>query len=387
MFLPAIAFLSLMIWLFLLLFWGRFWLAEQKLELQTTELEAYPSVCAIVPARNEADVLPTSLRSLLSQDYSGTFSVLLIDDQSSDNTAIIAKTTAQQLSQTNKLQVISGQKLPIGWTGKLWAIKQGIDYVQKQSSPDYFLFTDADIKHDANNLSQLVAQAEQKQCDLVSLMVLLRCDSFWSKLLIPAFVFFFQKLYPFPLVNNPQSVIAAAAGGCILISRQALESIGGIETIKDALIDDCALAKAVKAGGSASIWLGLTDSTSSLRPYDSLKSIWDMVARTAFTQLNYSPWLLIGALLGMVLVYIVAPISLLVGILATNWLLTLVGLLTWLLMSLAYLPTIKLYSLTFVWVFALPAIAFLYTLMTLDSAIRYWQGQGGAWKGRVYQNP
>ncbi|MGK7937038.1 MAG: glycosyltransferase [Xenococcaceae cyanobacterium] len=386
MFLLAIAILSLIIWLFLLLFWGRFWLADQKLEPQTTELESYPSVCAIVPARNEADVLPLSLRSLLTQDYPGTFSVVLIDDRSTDDTATIAHQIAQQLSQTNRLQIISGKPLPNGWTGKLWAMKQGIDYAQEQALPDYFWLTDADIHHNVSNLSELVAQAQQKKCDLVSLMVLLRCTNFWEKLLIPAFVFFFQKLYPFPWVNNPKSKMAAAAGGCILLSRQALESIGGIATIKDALIDDCALAKAVKSGKSASIWLGLTDSTTSLRPYDSLRSIWDTVARTAFTQLQYSPWLLVGTFLGMSLVYLVAPASLIVGIGTGNWLLTLTSLLTWLLMSVAYLPTIKLYRLSWLWAVSLPAIAFLYTLMTLDSAFKHYRGQGGAWKGRVYQN-
>ncbi len=385
MFLLAIAILSLIIWLFLLLFWGRFWLADQKLEPQTTELAYYPSVCAIVPARNEAEVLPISLRSLLTQDYPGKLSVVLVDDQSTDETATVAYQIAQQLSQTNRLKVISGKQLPDGWTGKLWAMKQGIDYAKQQTSPDYFLLTDADIHHNVSNLSQLVAQGQQKQCDLVSLMVLLRCTSFWEKLLIPAFVFFFQKLYPFPWVNNPKSKMAAAAGGCILLSSKALESIGGIATIKDALIDDCALAKAVKSGKSA-IWLGLTDLTTSLRPYNSLRSIWDTVARTAFTQLHYSPWLLLGTLLGMSLVYLVAPIVLILGIRDGNWLLTLISLLTWLLMSIAYLPTIKLYRLSWLWTFSLPAIAFLYTLMTLDSAFKHYRGQGGAWKGRVYQN-
>ena len=392
MFLSAIAFLSLIIWLFLLLFWGGFWLADQKLATQTTQLEYYPSVCAIVPARNEAAVLPLSLSSLLTQDYPGEFTVILVDDCSTDKTADTAKQIAEKLSRSDKLTIIAGQPLPPNWTGKLWAMKQGIDYAQKHTSPDYFLLTDADIQHDTNNLSQLVIQAQQQNCDLVSLMVLLRCNSFWEKLLIPAFVFFFQKLYPFPWVNKPTSKTAAAAGGCILLNRQALERIGGINAIKDALIDDCALAKTVKTSKSdkqesqpTSIWLGLTESTYSLRAYDSLQSIWDMVARTAFTQLHYSPWLLMGTLVGMSLVYLVAPVNLIVGILTTNWLLILISLLTWMLMGLAYFPTIKLYRLSFFWAFSLPAIAFLYTLMTVDSAIRHWRGQGGAWKGRVYQ--
>ena len=392
MFLLAIAFLSLTIWLFLLLFWGRFWLAEQKLEPSAVELESYPSVCAIVPARNEAEVLPVSLPSILTQDYPGQFTTILIDDGSSDKTAEIAQQVAEKLSPANKLIIIDGQPLPPNWAGKLWAIKQGIDYAQKQILPDYFLFTDADIKHDTNNLSQLVMQAQQQNRDLVSLMVLLRCHSLWEKLLIPAFVFFFQKLYPFAWVNDPNSKIAAAAGGCILLRSAALERIGGIEAIKDALIDDCALAKAVKTGKSekeetqpASIWLGLTQSTYSLRAYDSLRSIWNLVARTAFTQLHYSPWLLLGTLVGMSLVYLVAPVNLIASIFTANWLLVLMSLLTWVVMSLAYLPTIKLYRLSWLWAVSLPAIAFLYALMTVDSAIKYWRGQGGAWKGRVYQ--
>ena len=380
----AIAFLSLIIWLFLLSFWGRFWLADQKLDEQVAKLEAYPSVCAIIPARNEAEVLPLSLASLLTQDYQGEFSIILVDDGSTDKTADVAQQIAKKY-QSERLTIIAGSSLPPNWTGKLWAMKQGIDYAQKHISPDYFLLSDADIQHDVNNLSRLVIQAQQKNCDLVSLMVLLRCDSFWEKLLIPAFVFFFQKLYPFPWVNNPHSQMAAAAGGCILINRQALTRIGGIDGIKDALIDDCALAKAVKTSKSenqvnqpTSIWLGLTESTYSLRVYDSLKSIWDMVARTAFTQLHYSPWLLLGTLVGMSLVYLVAPVNLIGGILTSNWLLFLISFLTWLLMGLAYFPTIRLYRLSFFWAFALPAIAFLYTLMTIDSAIKHWRGQGGA---------
>jgi hopene-associated glycosyltransferase HpnB len=384
----AIAFLSLIIWIFLLLFWGQFWRADRRLELQETKLQSYPSVCAVIPARNEADLLPNALRSLLTQDYSGVFSIVLVDDRSTDGTAEVAQTIAEQLEKTDKLTIISGEPLPNGWTGKLWAIEQGIRYASQQT-PDYFLFTDADIEHDNNNLARLVTKAEKDNLDLVSLMVLLRCQSFWEKFLIPAFVFFFQKLYPFPWVNNPHKKTAAAAGGCILLSRQALERIGGIEVVRQALIDDCALARAIKSSAHkdnqlASIWLGLTDSTRSLRPYDSLQTIWDMVARTAYSQLNYSPWLLLGTVLAMSLVYLAAPFSLLIGLLTANWLLTSIALLTWLLMSLAYLPTVKLYQISPLWAVGLPAIAFLYTLMTIDSALRSWRGRGGAWKGRVY---
>lgn len=385
----AIAFLSLAIWIFLLLFWGQFWRADRRLEQQEKKLASYPSVCAIIPARNEADLLPTALRSLLNQDYPGVFSVILVDDRSTDGTAKVAQEIAEQLAQTEKLTIISGEPLPTGWTGKLWAIEQGIRYASQQT-PDYFLLTDADIEHDNKNLCRLVTKAERDNLDLVSLMVLLRCKSFWEKLLIPAFVFFFQKLYPFPWVNNPHKKTAAAAGGCILLRRQAWERIGGIGVIRQALIDDCALAQAIKQSSThkdnqlTSIWLGLTESTRSLRSYDSLTTIWDMVARTAYSQLNYSPWLLLGTVLAMSLVYLAAPLSLLAGILTANWLLASIGLLTWLLMSLAYLPTVRLYQISPLWAVCLPAIAFLYTLMTIDSALRSWRGRGGAWKGRVH---
>ncbi|WP_036485496.1 glycosyltransferase [Myxosarcina sp. GI1] len=382
-----IACLSLIIWLFLILFWGKFWLADRRINLDNTKLESYPAIWAIIPARNEADVLPISLPSLLNQDYVGSFSIALVDDQSTDDTTKVAKKTASALQQTEKINIISGKPLPNNWKGKLWAVKQGIDFANEQTpAPDYFLLTDADIKHDRHNLTQLVTKAETEHLDLVSLMVLLRCKSFWEKLLIPAFVFFFQKLYPFSLVNNPNSSIAAAAGGCILIRRQALENIGGIEAIAQALIDDCALAKAIKFNSDKKnkIWLGLTETTTSLRAYEDLKTIWDTIARTAFTQLNYSALLLIGTVLGMLLVYLVPPISIILGLAIHNYSFAIVGLLTWLLMTVAYLPTVKLYQISFFWALCLPAITFLYTLMTIDSAIKHWQGKGGSWKGRTY---
>ena len=377
----TLTFLSLIIWLFLLLFWGRFWLANQRIDQTDNILTNYPSVVAIIPARNETAVLPISLPSLLSQDYPGSFTIILVDDNSTDDTAKIAT----KLSINNKLQLISGKPLASGWQGKLWAIKQGIEYVQQQKiEADYLLFTDADIKHDRHNLKQLVTKAEQENLDLVSLMVLLRCESNWEKLLIPAFVFFFQKLYPFPWVNNPRSSIAAAAGGCILIRRQALVDIGGIEAIKDALIDDCSLAKAVKSRSKNGIWLGLTTKTISLRAYQDLPSIWQTITRTAFTQLNYSTLLLIATVIGMSLVYLVPPIGLIFGLITNNYSVVAIALLTWLLMTVAYLPTVRLYKISSLWAFCLPAIALLYSLMTIDSAVQHWQGQGGAWKGRTY---
>ncbi len=386
-----LAFLSLTIWVILLGFWGQFWRCDQQLTRQETDLPMFPAICAVVPARNEADLLPVTLRSLLNQDYPGHLSVVLVDDSSTDGTANVARDVAQELDKTQQLRVLSGQPLAPGWTGKLWALHQGIQYAQTLTPPpDYVLLTDADIEHDALNLRCLVAKAQQEDLDLVSLMVRLRCESFWEKLLIPAFVFFFQKLNPFPWVNDPTKPTAAAAGGCILITREALTRIGGIEVVRDALIDDCALAQAVKSSrftlspSSPKIWLGLTDSTHSLRPYPSLSTIWDMIARTAFTQLNYSLGLLIVTVIGMILVYIVPPVCAIFGLLTGNWLVAIAALSTWLFMAYAYLPTIRFYGCSPALALCLPGIAFLYTLMTVDSAVRHWQKRGGTWKGRVY---
>ncbi|MEH2408325.1 glycosyltransferase [Nostoc sp.] len=387
--------LSLTIWLGLLCFWGQFWRVDQQLEIGETQLKSLPVVCAVVPARNEADLISTSLRSLLLQDYPGSFNVFLVDDRSTDRTANFAEGVAHAVGKPQQLHIISGVSLPPGWSGKLWAVEQGINSASL-FAPDYFLLTDADIEHDPGNLRRLVAKAVQEDLDLVSVMVRLRCESFWEKLLIPAFVFFFQKLYPFCWVNNPNNPTAAAAGGSILIAREALERIGGIQVIRQALIDDCALAQAIKRSGGVGdnttspirsqgrIWLGLSTLTCSLRPYDSLVTIWDMVARTAYTQLNYSPLLLVGTLVGMPLIYLAPPLCVILGAVWSNWAIAFTGLLGWLLMSLAYYPTIRFYKCSPWLAFSLPAIAFLYTLMTLDSALRHWQGRGGAWKGRVY---
>ncbi len=377
---------SLVIWIYLILFRGQFWWANQYLSSNEHKLSKNPQVSVIIPARNEAEALPISLNSLLNQDYDQEFKIILIDDQSTDNTGKIAEQIAKKSHRENQLIIINGQPLPARWTGKLWAMQQGINYAQENLSSEYFLFTDADINHDSNNLKQLITKAEKDNLDLVSLMVLLRCKSFWEKILIPAFVFFFQKLYPFPWVNNPQKKTAAAAGGCILIRAEALQRIGGIQVLRDALIDDCTLASEVKntLPENRSIWLGLTNTTYSLRPYLALTTVWNMVARTAFTQLNYSVWLLIGTILGMILTYLVAPIGLVVGIVMGNGLVAIASGLSWLLMAISYYPTLKLYQLSPLWGLSLPAIAFLYSLMTIDSALRYWRGEGGKWKGRVY---
>lgn len=379
---------SLIIWIGLLTVWGNFWQNQPILETQTsanTPLESnqYPHICVIIPARNEAELIVETLRSHFCQDYPGRFSIILVDDGSSDRTVDLATTTAQQLHRLQDLRIITGKPLPAGWTGKLWAMHQGI-IAAASYNPDYLLLTDADIQHHPHNLQLLVNQAENRHLDLVSVMVRLRCQGFWEKLLIPAFVFFFKKLYPFNWVNHSDKSTAAAAGGCILIRSATLTDIGGINTIRQALIDDCALAKAIKSQNHGQIWLGLSSSTISLRPYPDLSSIWNMVARTAFTQLNYSWLLLVGTVLGMTLVYLIAPLSLIGGILTANWLLAICGVLVWLLMAIAYFPTIRFYQVSPGLAITLPLIGLIYTLMTMDSAIRHFQGKGGNWKGRAY---
>ena len=378
--------LSLCIWIYLLLFRGRFWLADQRINDDLSALDDYPAIAVIIPARDEADVLPATLSSLLTQDYPGKLSILLVDDRSSDGTAEIARTIAEQLQQTDRLQIITGDPLQPGWSGKLWAMEQGVRaFNQQPDVPDYLLFSDADIKHHSSNLKELVEKAVRENLELTSLMVLLRCESFWEKSLIPAFVFFFQKLYPFPSANDPSKQLAAAAGGCILIRREALENIGGLSTIRETLIDDCCLAAAVKSSKPGNkIWLGLTKNTKSLRSYPSLASIWNLVARTAFTQLNYSSILLLLTVVAMVVIYLMPPAGVILGIFWRNGWLIAMSLGAWLLMMISFLPTLRLYQRSPLWGMGLPAIAGLYALMTIDSAIRHWQGRGGGWKGRVY---
>ncbi len=378
-----------MVWMGLLLLWGKFWRADQRLDSeilnQTVSPDAWPSVAVVIPARNEAELIGKAMRSHLTQNYRGQLSILLVDDKSTDSTAQIAAQTTEKLNRTEILTILAGTAPPDGWTGKLWAMEQGFQQLkQRFDPPDYVLFTDADIEHSANSLQQLVTKAESQKLDLVSLMVQLRTQSFWEKLLIPAFIFFFQLLYPFPWVNNPDKKTAAAAGGCVLLRFNALERIGGLQTIRKALIDDCALGAAVKAGGP--IWLGLSDEVKSLRPYPDLKSLWQMVARSAYTQLNYSPILLVGTVVGMVLVYWVPPLGFVAGVAWREGAIACLGLIGWLLMAWAYWPTLRLYKSAPWMAFALPLIALLYTLMTIDSARQYWIGGGSRWKGRTYSN-
>jgi len=366
------ALLALALWAGMVMVHRRFWRADQRLE-EARELASWPKVTAVIPARNEAATIGRTVTSLLAQDYPGELSVIVVDDNSTDG-------TAEAAGSDPKLRVIAGEPLADGWTGKLWAVSQGVREAGK--APGYLLLTDADIEHDPGNLKRLVFKAETDGRHLVSLMVKLRCESVWERLLIPAFVFFFQKLYPFPAVNDPNSRIAAAAGGCMLVRRETLEAAGGIDAIRSEVIDDCALARLIKRRGP--IWLGLATRTRSLRAYEDLSEIWDMVARTAYVQLRHSVLALVGTLVGMTVIYLVPPVAFAVGTALREGPLASAGLLAWLLMALAYTPTLALYGRSVVWALVLPVSAALYTLMTLSSALRHWRGRGAGWKGRHY---
>ena len=375
----ALSGLGLAAWLYLLLARGGFWRANIREEdgVPTAPAE-WPSVVGVVPARNEADVIAKSLSSLLNQDCTKSLKVILIDDQSDDGTADAARAAAEAASASDRLTILRGKPLPQGWTGKLWAMKQGVAQASSFAEPPrYLLLTDADIAYEPGVIRRLVARAEAGSLVLTSLMVKLRCESLAERALIPAFVFFFQMLYPFAWTNRRKSTMAAAAGGCMLVRRDALEAAGGIEAIRSSLIDDCALGRSMKKQGP--IWLGLTDSVHSLRPYPRPGDIRRMVSRSAYDQLNYSSLLLAGAVFGMLITYMLPPLF---AIFATG-LAQVIGAATWGLMTFAFLPIVRFYRLSPLWAPALPVIGASYMVFTLDSAVQHWRGRGGLWKGRV----
>lgn len=360
--------LTFLIWLWLLTMHGRFWSGGPVLRAAIPARA--PEVAVVVPARNEAPFIDRTLRSLLAQDYPGETRVTLVDDRSEDGTGAIAQGIGD-----SRLKVVAGKPRPAGWAGKLWAVSQGI---AESGAPEYFLLTDADIAHAPAHLSSLVALAERHDLDMVSEMVDLSCDSFAEKALIPAFVFYFQLLYPFAWVNDPLSKTAAAAGGTVLIRRRALARIGGIEAVRGALIDDIALARAVKAGGR--IYLGHSTLARSIRPYPGFADIWRMVARSAYAQLRFSRVLLTATILGMLLVWLAPPMIALLGHGET----CLLGLVVWAMFTVAYLPTLTRFRRSWRWAPLLPAIALFYLAATIGSAVNYHRGRGVVWKGRAY---
>jgi hopene-associated glycosyltransferase HpnB len=335
-----------------------------------------PPVAIVVPARDEAGVIARAIASLLAQDYPGPFRVVLVDDNSTDATAAIARALAVPLPTpgAERLTVLNGAPRPPGWAGKLWAVHQGV----AATAEPLVLLTDADIEHAPAHLATLVAQHEATGCDLVSEMVRLNTESPAERALIPAFVYFFQLLYPFARVNDPLSATAAAAGGTMLVTRRALARIGGIQAIADRLIDDCALAERIKRGGR--IWLGHSDLARSIRPYG-LADIWRMVARSAYVQLRHSPLLLAGTMAGLALLFLAPPAFMLFG---TVWE-QVAGLLAWGAMGASFLPTLRRYAQSRNWAVLLPLIALFYMAATVGSALRHHFGRGVAWKGRAYE--
>ena len=371
----------LAIWLYLLVGRGLFWLGRERDDGTAAGQGPWPPVMAVIPARDEADCVGDTVASLLRQDYPGEFRVILVDDQSRDGTAQVAGDAAATLGAADRLTVISGRSLPAGWTGKLWAQSQGVEAAEAAAQqPEYILFTDADIVYVPDELRKLVARARSGGTVLTSLMAKLRCESLAERMFVPAFIFFFQMLYPFAWANNPRSSTAAAAGGCMLVRREALRAAGGMASIRNALIDDCALAKRLKAHGP--IWIGLTDGVRSVRAYPAVEDIRKMVSRTAYAQLQYSPLILLATVLGLAVTYLF-PVLLTVF---ASGLAQILGLTAWLLMALAFQPILRFYRVSPLWGVALPAIAATYMAFTLDSAYQHARGRGGMWKGRAQAN-
>ncbi len=376
-----VASMVLAIWLYLLAGRGGFWLARERDERVAAGSGPWPAITAIIPARDEAESVGATIMSLLQQDYPGVFTVVLVDDQSRDATAQVARDAAATVGAAERLTVLRGRPLPEGWTGKLWAQHQGVEFAQGMPRPfAYFLFTDADIVYEPHTVTRLVARARSGGYVLTSLMVKLRCQSFAERMLVPAFIFFFQMLYPFAWANNPRRDTAAAAGGCMLVRGDALRQAGGMAAIRGSLIDDCALAAKLKACGP--IWIGLTDYARSIRAYPGFADIRRMVARTAYAQLKYSPLLLVGTVLGLALAYI-APVAFAV---LSEGLARILGAAAWLLMAIAFQPTLRLYRVSPLWGLALPLIAATYLAFTVDSAYQHARGRGGMWKGRAQAN-
>lgn len=372
-----VAALSVFIWLGLLFGHGRFWQAGPILRPAGQPVRR-PAVSVVVPARDEAESIERCLLSLLGQDYAGPLNVVLTDDRSTDGTGNLARALPDP---QQRLEIVNGMPRPDGWSGKLWAVQQGVARVRQQRPADegYILLTDADIEHDPVHVTTLVDKAEREGLDMVSEMVELNCVSAAEKTLVPAFVFFFALLYPFAKVNDPRSRMAGAAGGTILIRRSALARIGGVEALRGALIDDCTLAAHVKRSGGR-IYLGHSCLARSVRPYPHPRDIWNMIARTAYVQLHYSPLLLLGTVLGMLLVWITPLLCALFGRGGTRW----VGMLAWLMSLVSYMPTLRRFRLSPLWALLLPAVAVFYTAATIGSAVDHHRGRGVRWKNRAY---
>ncbi len=371
-----IAAIPLAIWIYLFLGRGNFWLLRED-QSERKPLETWPRVVAILPARNEAETISRSITSLAKQDYAGEFSILVVDDHSEDNTALLAQQAAEECGAARRVAIHRAAALAPGWTGKLWALHEGVR-AAASDDPDFFWFTDADVVHAPDTLKRLIVRAKGESLDLVSLMVLLQAKTIPERLLIPPFLYFFLMLYPPRWIADPSARTAGAAGGCILLRRDALERSGGLAAIRGEVIDDCALARAVKRSGGH-LWMGLTRASVSLRSYGSLAEIRELIARTAFTQLRYSFFLLIATLAGLFVTYLLPWISFFAGD-DPAWFLagTAISL-----MTVTYGVTVRFYNLSFFWALTLPVAAVFYGYATCVSAVRFWFGRGGQWKGRA----
>ncbi|MGB7280659.1 MAG: glycosyltransferase [Candidatus Acidiferrum sp.] len=374
-----IGIITLAIWLHL--FFGRGWFWRvYKFNADGAPIAppaVWPRIVAVVPARNEAETIGETVASLAKQEYPGPFSIVIVDDHSEDETSAIAIRVAEWQAAQGQVQIVAAAALPEGWTGKLWALNNGVNCAQPDQ-PAFFWFTDADITHAPGTLRRLVSFADRDKLDLASLMVLLQAKTLPERALIPAFLYFFLMLYPPRWIADEDLSRAGAAGGCILLRREALERIGGLASIRSEVIDDCALAGAIKRTGGR-VWMGLTRKSASLRAYKTFAEIRDLIARTAFTQLRYSALLLVGTLTGMFLTY-VAPIILLF---AHNPTARVLGATAFLLMTFSFLSTVRFYRLSVLWAPLLPLTALFYAYATCLSAVRYWFGKGGSWKGRA----
>jgi hopene-associated glycosyltransferase HpnB len=373
----VLAIICVVVWLYLIAGRGNFWLCGVRDSGRPLgETGRWPAVVAVVPARNESEYIASSVGSLLRQEYAGALSVIVVDDDSSDGTAAEAMNAAASVPG-RRLAVVNSKGPPPGWTGKLWALNQGIAAAESLQ-PEYILLTDADIEHAPDTLAWLVSQSSTRRFVLTSLMAKLRCKSFAERAHVPAFIYFFQMLYPFSWVCRSRSKTAAAAGGCMLVQTDALASVGGIASIRNALIDDCALAEKLKAVGP--IWLGLTDRVHSIRPYETLADVKRMISRSAYAQLRYSPLLLAATVASMTITFIVPPLLTIFAAGMPRFF----GLIAWLAMALSFMPTLRFYQLSRLWGVAFPVIALLYLYYTLSSAYLFVRGQGGQWKGRIH---
>ncbi|MER5307628.1 glycosyltransferase [Streptomyces sp. NPDC002773] len=397
------------VWAWLLLGQGFFWRTDQRLPstpgghargdgdtagaeatdagARSTGTEAaprWPRVVVVVPARDEAGVLPLSLPSLLAQDYPGVAEVILVDDGSTDGTGALAVELVRRCGGL-PLTVVSPGEPERGWTGKLWALRHGMALARARG-PEFLLLTDADIAHEPDSLRLLVSAAVGNDLDLVSQMARLRVTSPWERLVVPAFVYFFAQLYPFRWINRARPLATAAAGGCVLLRTETAVAADVPEAIRQAVIDDVSLARAVRRAGGR-IWLGLADRVDSVRPYPGLGELWRMVARSAYAQLRHNPLLLAGTVAGLVLVYLVPPVALVAGVTGGDPVAAWAGGAAWAVMAGTYVPMLRYYRQPLWLAPLLPFTAFLYLLMTVDSAVRHHRGVGAAWKGRTYARP